>query len=376
MIILHCAERKKWEEESKSGLYGTHYITDLGFIPCMKAENIIPDNFSFSSMKDYLILCIDTDKVNAEIKTEIVSPNEYATTNIYGTISTNAVSTFLEYKFDSNDVLLMSREIEDIKIINEILEKLNIGYETHMYFCDGTSTRIILLNNKYVVRQNNPNLLESEVMFLKSSTTTKLQKVLYADKDYRYAVYNFIPGEVMHMIEDFDGVIKNIKEIISDYKPYKGEGFGYTYETYDTWGDFLKSIVHSNSLTLPESFDYLSKVYDAIAELDKYSFEKKLIHGDFGTHNFIELDGKFVGAIDPAPIAGDPLYDVLYALMSNVDFLPKVTIDFVSKTFSEPAEKVKALLIVVLFCRFAICLKYHKEDMDAYVDYWFNLIEQ
>ena len=43
---------------------------------------------------------------------------------------------------------------KDKKIIQEILEKLNETYIEHKYFTDGADSRVILLNNKYLIKQN------------------------------------------------------------------------------------------------------------------------------------------------------------------------------------------------------------------------------
>ena len=102
-------------------------------------------------------------------------------------------------------------------------------------------------------------------------------------------------------------------------------------------------------------------------------FDKKLLHGDFGTHNFIENNGKFVGIIDPQAIIGDPLYDILFALCSNVSLLNTYTLDELYLIINEPKEKIKSLLIVVLYSRISRALKYHPNDIPAYLEY-FNLI--
>lgn len=369
MIILHCADKNKWEEDKKLGIYGVSEISKKGFISCVNPVNVTPANFTVPSIKEYVILCINVDRVDSEISTE----NDEI--KIYGTIPADAVVGTIAYTFDKDDKFLISDEVKDIAIINDVLANMNLTYVSHKYFSDGTDSRIILLNDAYVIKQNNPDLLRSESLFSEWYKSPKLQNVLYSDKDFRYIVYNFIPGDVMHTVDDFNDVINNIKEIVDNYKVYNGEEFGYIYEPSSSWNDFLKTLVHERSLTLPESFNYLPKVYDAIAELEKYKFDKKLIHGDFGTHNFIKQNGKFVGAIDPIPMAGDSLYDLTYALLSNVAFLPHLSLDFLCELSGEPKDKVKAMLTVQLFCRFDICIKHHKEDIDDYLDFWYKVIE-
>jgi streptomycin 6-kinase len=110
--------------------------------------------------------------------------------------------------------------------------------------------------------------------------------------------------------------------------------------------------------------------------LEKYPFDKKLLHGDFGTHNFIQEDGKLVGVIDPMPVIGDYLYDLLFAVVSNVDILSSVSLEDLYNLVNEPPEKIKAMLTIVLYCRISRCLKYHPEDIEIYMEYWNKLTQE
>jgi hypothetical protein len=57
-------------------------------------------------------------------------------------------------------------------------------------------------------------------------------------------------------------------------------------------------------------------------------------------------------------------------LISNVDFLKYATPENISKLTGESEEKVKALLVGLLFCRLSTCLKHHKEDFETYIEFW------
>jgi len=111
-------------------------------------------------------------------------------------------------------------------------------------------------------------------------------------------------------------------------------------------------------------------INNCINILEKYPFNKKLLHGDFGTHNFIQENGKLVGVIDPMPVIGDYLYDLLFAIVSNVNILSSVSLDEIYSLVDEPQEKIKALLTIVLYCRISRCLKYNPQDIDAYMEVW------
>ena len=70
MIIIHFALKNEWDEESSNGFYGENYISKNTFIPCFKPCDISSINLNFSTLKNYVILCIDEAKISSEIKYE------------------------------------------------------------------------------------------------------------------------------------------------------------------------------------------------------------------------------------------------------------------------------------------------------------------
>lgn len=374
MIILHFALKNKWIEETREGLYGASCIVKNGYIPCFTVSDIFTANINFPTLEDYIILCIDENRVSSEIKYEKFGDSDFISPNIYGEISKDSVIHILPYTFDNKDKFVVTNEVLDFNIINDACKNLNINYESHKYFNDGTQSRIILLNDSYIIKQSNTKQLEAETTFATFyKDIPMLQKMAYFDKDYKYIVYNFVPGDVMHTVENFFDVSNNIKNIVSHYKPYTKEGYGFIDTPFNSWADFLRDEVNDASLLLPELNYLLPVVNDAISELEKLTFEKKLIHGDFGTHNFIKQNEKFVAAIDPTPILGDPTYDLLFALVSNIDLIPYLSIDFLTEYTGESRNKVTALLKIVLYCRICRCAKYNKDWIEPYMNFGNNL---
>ena len=258
-------------------------------------------------------------------------------------------------------------EIEkDKKIIDEVLKKVNEPYLKHIYFTDGADSRVILLNNKYLIKQNNLTSIKAEIEFFESTFSTFLQKIVYYPQDFEFVVYNFIPGKPMKNITTSKEIISKILEITTTFSYTSKPGFGYLGEEVDTWENFL-----THEAFHRPNIDDIEKdsIQNAIKILENFPFDKKLIHGDFGTHNFIEDNGKFVGIIDPQPILGDPLYDILFAICSNVGLLNTYSLDELYLLINEPKEKIKAMLIVVLYARISRALKYHPNDIPSYLEY-------
>ena len=266
--------------------------------------------------------------------------------------------------------MLGFENIKDKEIIQNVLDTLDLQYESHKYYNDGASSRVILLNDKYLIKQNDELVLKAEVEFLKLNNLDIFQDIVYVDPKYQYVVYTFIHGDIMKVVDAPKDTIQKLAEVCGKYKVYGKEGYGYLNEEIDTWKDFLISEIEASSKNISEYIQSKDEVYEAAEILDKYLFEKKLIHGDFGTHNFVKVNGKLIGIIDPMPVIGDPLYDLLFAIVSNTDLLTSMEIEEIYTLTNEPREKVKALFKIVLYSRISRCLKYHPKDIDTYMKYW------
>lgn len=262
---------------------------------------------------------------------------------------------------------------KDERIVNEILKVLKIEYLKHKYFNDGASSRVILLNGKYLIKQNTKLVLESELEFFKYNNSSYFQKIIYVDPNYEYIVYDFIEGETMHDVKNPYDTIDKIIYIANNYSNYDKPGYGYLDELEDSWSDFFKSEIYYSSENLKEYISDTVVVDESVKILEKYDFDKKIIHGDFGTHNFIKKDEKLVGVIDPMGVIGDSLYDILFAIVSNIDLLNVVNLEYLSKILPYPLEKIKAMLTIVLYSRISRCLKYHPQDINDYMKFWNTL---
>ncbi len=99
------------------------------------------------------------------------------------------------------------------------------------------------------------------------------------------------------------------------------------------------------------------------------------MHGDCGVHNFIFNDGELFGVIDPIPVIGDPIYDLIYAFCSSPDDLTKETIDSaVSQLMIKKEKNIPFLyeeVIIGLYLRLGTCIKHHPHDFEEYLKAWY-----
>lgn len=391
--LLECAIRETEEETGRKN----HLILN-------KEINILRyTNPKNEDCANYMYIAIDdgqTDKDIALSDKEILkwtSPHDVLNTLTYNSLKEFwlKVKTPLEQLINNDGILnkkilsnlnisptyLIENET-DRKVVEQTLKILKIEYDFHKYFTDGASTStILLLNNKYLIKQNVKSVLESETEFLKQNTSDLLQKIIYIDPDFKFVIYEFIPGEAMKEVNNVDDTIQKIISTVSNYKTYDKEGFGYFDEQVNSWSEFLESEIEHSSLNIENNHKLSQipskeKALESVKILEKYPFTKKLIHGDFGTHNFIKSDetGLLVGIIDPMTVIGDPLYDILFAFASNTQILNTLTLDKICELVDETKEKVVALLLVVLYSRISRCLKYHPEDIDSYLEWWKKLV--
>ena len=147
-----------------------------------------------------------------------------------------------------------------------------------------------------------------------------MQKILYIDQNYNYIVYSYIKGDVLKTVKDPVDTINKVKDLLASYKIYNHPKFGYFKNLKDTWGEFLISEIIKREKIVKDYIKDNTIVYEAIDKIKNLKFDKKLLHGDLGVHNFIQTD-KLVGIIDPHGLIGDDLFELMFCIVSNVNFL-------------------------------------------------------
>ena len=130
----------------------------------------------------------------------------------------------------------MFKSSKDKKIVEEVLKVTNSSYLNHRYFNDGAVSKVILLNEKYIIKQNSN--LEAEIIFFKYNCIDMFQKLVYIDMNHKYLVYEFLAGQPMKGVVDAKDTLDKILKITSQYNKYDKEGYGYYLELVDSWEKF------------------------------------------------------------------------------------------------------------------------------------------
>jgi len=96
-IILHITQREQWEQAKLVQVYRGDTLDTEGFIHCSTPLQVIKvANTFFLGQKGLLLLCIDSDKVQAEIRYEGLEKEYFP--HIYGPLNPDAVFKVFDFE--------------------------------------------------------------------------------------------------------------------------------------------------------------------------------------------------------------------------------------------------------------------------------------
>ena len=97
-IIVHIADRELWERAKRDGSYEPDTLRSQGFIHCSKPDQVIRvANFLFRGKGGLVLLCLDSDRVLAEIRYENLEGGRQLFPHIYGPLNAGAVVEVLDF---------------------------------------------------------------------------------------------------------------------------------------------------------------------------------------------------------------------------------------------------------------------------------------
>lgn len=100
--LLHITRRSQWQQARQAGIYRGDTLDTEGFIHCSTPAQIVKvANKFFFRQQELIVLCIDAERVLAEIKYEESEPGEQFP-HIYGSLNLDAVVKVIELTPDAN----------------------------------------------------------------------------------------------------------------------------------------------------------------------------------------------------------------------------------------------------------------------------------
>lgn len=257
-----------------------------------------------------------------------------------------------------------------------VIRKLTGGTVSELYLLEGK-------RYKYVVKCNAPVVVASESYYLETyHVSTLLPTLLRVHPNHHYMVYSYIDGFTLHRTKMKKKVLRGLVEgLINHYRTVPDLiGWGWIDEPTNSWVSFLVQELNEASVLIGNRLEKQQHqfVYQLLEQVN-VDVRGFLLHGDLGIHNFIFNDSQLVGVIDPTPIVGIPLYDLVYAFCSSAEDLSKETFDYalsyLNKTHQKNEAFIYATVLIGLYLRMAACLKHHPEDYKVYVDAWYKWVD-
>lgn len=209
--------------------------------------------------------------------------------------------------------------------------------------------------------------------------------VLFLESRNEYMIYTFLAGTCNDLKrEKQETLLTLVKEVLNHLQPVTRSGWGWTEATSNSWGAFLEQefieVKRTLNAYLPEK-DHL--LVARLIEQIKHKpmrFQTYLLHGDCGVHNFIFQEGKLTGVIDPIPLIGEPLYDLIYAFCSSPE---ELTEDVILKASAELTVGSNLAdiglyehILLGLYMRMNACIHHHPNDLKAYMQAWSYWVEK
>jgi hypothetical protein len=237
-------------------------------------------------------------------------------------------------------------------------------------------------NPTFVIKIDNPAIITATNDFLSVYRDVKLlPDVLYTDVNKEFIVYSYISGET-HVTRGskLEWMEVLIKELFHTYQRVEKDiPWGRVNGLHrKNWSEFNESSLAFAQKSIEDllPLEDHKRVEMLVKKLSAYHIqeEKYYLHGDTGVHNFVFLDNKINGVIDPSPLIGPKIYDFTYAFCSSPDSLTMNTLlsSFAlwnsNSTFSK--ERLVDEVLFQLYTRIGVCIQVHPHDLDAYLEAW------
>lgn len=267
--------------------------------------------------------------------------------------------------------LFMKGIIETVEL-QETSEPDEEGKRTYLLNVDGKP--------KYALRMDTPeNIAMAEQLHKAYPDSPLLPKVLYADPVKGYLVQPYVAGTTG------DGAAGRgskkawlsllVTELLNRYETDEAAGkWGRLTEPCSSWSEFnerelSKARENLNGLQPAEDCERVALLLEPLAEAGS----KYLLHGNTDARRFVFRKEQLVGVLEPKPIAGPVLYDLVQAFCSTPDDLSlEVLFEAYSllevKTADQERLVQEALLRV--YCRMGVCAAENRSELDEYVAAW------
>ena len=114
-MILHCMKKSLWEERKNKEYWGQRNLDAEGFLHCSTIEYFWRIVWLFEEEQDeLLIVCIDEEKLESEVRYEDGDNCGRAYPHIYGLVNNGAVVDVLPFLRDVSGKYVKNLEFLDV----------------------------------------------------------------------------------------------------------------------------------------------------------------------------------------------------------------------------------------------------------------------
>lgn len=237
------------------------------------------------------------------------------------------------------------------------------------------NSQVYLINDEYILKKDVCRIIKNEVFFInKYKNIIPCEEIVNYKNGGEYIIYKFVKNNPSNLNKiSIKEYLKNVIKLVSNYKSTEIKGYGRISELCDTWKSFLEKEIEDKEKNLEIDKEKKMKVNRCINVINKYEFQKKLLHGDLGFYNIIFNKKNIELLIDPFPIIGDPLYDIIFFLFSRIKFTKLVQFEELEKEMEEEKEKIRAMIYIQLYIRILIEKKNNRDTVKEYEKIWREL---
>ncbi|MEG4421360.1 DUF952 domain-containing protein [Microcoleus sp. LAD1_D5] len=112
-VIFHITQSQQWEKAKQLKSYRGDTLDSEGFIHCSTLPQVVKSaNKFFVGKTGLLLLCIDSGKVQSEIKYEDASGDSFP--HIYGPLNVDAVLKVIEFEAGADGKFELPESLKDI----------------------------------------------------------------------------------------------------------------------------------------------------------------------------------------------------------------------------------------------------------------------
>ncbi|GAB4370402.1 MAG: DUF952 domain-containing protein [Elainellaceae cyanobacterium] len=112
-LIFHITQKQQWQAAQQSGTYRCESLVTEGFIHCSTAYQVIAvANHFFKNQNGLVLLGIEPDRLQAELRYEEVAGSNQRFPHLYGALNLDAVTQVIDFEPDADGLFALPQPLQ------------------------------------------------------------------------------------------------------------------------------------------------------------------------------------------------------------------------------------------------------------------------